>query len=299
MIMPQTFQHEFDKLQVTPVAGALGAEVSGVDLAALDDGIFAEIYQAMLDYQVIFFRDQKLMPEQFRTFGARFGTLKKFPPELFTKIRGEADYVSGFDDVMMFHKTKEAKLNVGGRWHSDLEHTNAPPQYTILYGRLMPPSGGDTMFSNQYASYEALSDGMKEMLGKMRAEHTDVVFDEEILLQRLRDPNARPDYDASKRKNTTNYHPVVRTHQETGRKSLYVSPMYTTHFQDMTREESRGLLEHLYEHMARPEFTCRFRWAEDSIAVWDNRCTQHYALNDYQGQERTMHRMTIEGDRPQ
>jgi taurine dioxygenase len=298
MVMPQTVQHDFEKLRVTPVAGALGAEISGVDLAALDDAVFTEIYQAILDHQVIFFRDQKLTPEQYRAFGQRFGSLKKFPPELFTKIRGEADYVSGFDDVMMFYKTKDAKQNVGGRWHSDLEHTDAPPKFTILYGRQMPLSGGDTMFSNQYASFEALSDGMKEMLSKMRAEHTDVVFDEEILLQRLRDPNARPDYDASKRTNTTNYHPVVRTHQETKRKSLYVSNMYTTHFQDMTREESRDLLEYLFEHMARPEFTCRFRWNENSIAVWDNRCTQHYALNDYQGQERTMHRMTVEGDRP-
>ncbi len=298
MVQPQRIQHDFEALQVTPVAGALGAEISGVDLAVLDDAAFTEIYQALLDHQVIFFRDQKMTPEQYRAFGQRFGTLKKFPPELFTKIRGKADYVSGFDDVMMFHKDKDAKQNVGGRWHSDLEHTDAPPKFTILYSRLTPPSGGDTMFANQYLSYEALSDGMKEMLGKMRAEHTDVVFDEEIMLKRLQDPNAHPEYDPSKRKNTTNYHPVVRTHPETGRKSLYVSTMYTTHFQGMTREESKGLLDYLFEHMARPEFTCRFRWDEDSIAVWDNRCVQHYALNDYHGQERTMHRMTVEGDKP-
>ena len=298
MVQPQRIQHDFEALQVTPVAGALGAEISGVDLAVLDDAAFTEIYQALLDHQVIFFRDQKMTPEQYRAFGQRFGSLKKFPPELFTKIRGKADYVSGFDDVMMFHKDKDAKQNVGGRWHSDLEHTDAPPKFTILYSRLTPPSGGDTMFANQYLSYEALSDGMKEMLGKMRAEHTDVVFDEEIMLKRLQDPNAHPEYDPSKRKNTTNYHPVVRTHPETGRKSLYVSTMYTTHFQGMTREESKGLLDYLFEHMARPEFTCRFRWDEDSIAVWDNRCVQHYALNDYHGQERTMHRMTVEGDKP-
>jgi taurine dioxygenase len=298
MVQPQTIQHDFKTLRVTPVAGALGAEINNVDLAALDDKTFAEIYQALLDHQVLFFRDQDLTPKQYRAFGQRFGTLKKFPPELFTKIRGEADYVAGFDDVMEFHKTKEAKENVGGRWHADLEHTDAPPKFTILYGRLMPPAGGDTMFSNQYMSYEALSDGMKEMLGKMNAEHTDIVFDEEVMLQRLRDPNARPNYDLSQRKNTTNYHPVVCTHPETKRKLLYVSTMYTTHFEDMTREESRGLLDYLFNHMAKPEFTCRFRWDENSIAVWDNRCVQHYALNDYPGEERIMHRMTVEGDRP-
>ena len=278
------------RLDIQPLAGALGAEIFGVNLAdPLDDDTFADIRQAFLDYQVIFFRDQELTPEQHKAFGRRFGTLNVHPH--YKSLDGDAE-------ILPILKEPDATNNIGGLWHSDVTFMEAPALGSILYALDVPEYGGDTMFANQYAAYEALSEGMKEMLDGLLAIHSD---------NNLSDPAAKAARNASRSTKlrediesgeTINEHPVVRTHPETGRKSLFVNRGFTRRFKGMTEDESAPLLSYLYQHAVKPEFTCRFRWEKGSIAFWDNRCVQHYALNDYQGQRRSMHRVTINGDRP-
>jgi taurine dioxygenase len=281
----------YRSISVNKIAGALGAEISGVDLAKsnLDDEVIGEIRQALVDNCVIFFRDQNLTPDQHLAFGRRFGELQVH------------DFVEGMEDnqqILEVRKEADEMRNFGGGWHSDVSYLEKPALGSVLYAREVPAHGGDTMFANQYLAYETLSDGLKEMLGRMRAMHS-----------------ARKSYglyapraaDADKRSMNIRFtedahgevdHPVVRTHVESGRKCLYVHGGFTTRFQDMTEEESAPLLHYLYGHAVRPEFTCRFRWEKGSIAFWDNRCVQHTAINDYHGQRRVMHRVTIEGERP-
>jgi len=280
------------QIDIRPIASACGAEVHGIDLSQdLGDNVIGEIRQALLDHQVIFFRDQSMTPDQHKAFGRRFGTLNIHP-----------QYVNleGHPEILPVLKEPDAKVNIGGLWHSDLSHLDEPPLGSILYAKDVPVAGGDTMFSNQYLAYEALSEGMKEMLSRMRAVHSSRRLTDAA---NVRDRNAarstklRTDLDQDADR-IVNLHPVVRTHPETGAKSIFVNRAFTIPFEDMTEEESAPLLEYLYAHCARPEFTCRFRWREGSVAFWDNRCLQHYALNDYPGERRYMERVTVNGDRP-
>ena len=193
-------------------------------------------------------------------------------------------------------KEPEATENIGGVWHSDVTYLPEPALGSILYALEVPAAGGDTMFASQYHAYEALSDGMKEMLEGLRAIHSSDLFTNKA---RRDAANAtRTTKLAEIDETVESSHPVVRTHPETDRKCLFVNGAFTRRIDGWTVEESRPLLDYLYRQAARPEFTCRFRWRQGSIAFWDNRCTQHYALNDYQGYRRTMHRVTLEGDRP-
>ncbi|HWD57383.1 MAG TPA: TauD/TfdA family dioxygenase [Stellaceae bacterium] len=277
-------------ISVNKISGALGAEIAGVDLSRdVDDAVIGEIRRALVDNCVIFFRDQHLTPEQHLAFGRRFGELQIH------------DFVEGMEDnqhILEVRKEADELRNFGGGWHSDVSYLEKPALGSVLYAREVPAYGGDTMFANQYLAYETLSDGLKETLGKTRAMHS-----------------ARKSYglyapraaDTGKRAMNIRFtdeahgevdHPVVRTHVESGRKALYVHGGFTTRFQDMTDEESAPLLNYLYQHAVRPEFTCRFRWEKNSIAFWDNRAVQHNAINDYNGQRRVMHRVTIEGERP-
>jgi taurine dioxygenase len=280
----------FRHIEVNRIAGALGAEVSGVDLAKpLDDGIVGEIRQALLDNQVIFFHDQHLTPEQHLGFGARFGEL-----QIHEFVEGAAV------DPRIIEVRKEGyeTHNFGGGWHTDVSYLERPALGSVLYAHEVPAYGGDTMFASQYLAYDTLSDGMKKMLDGMIAVHS---------ARRPYGTNAKRAMDPGPSSMKFYFtedahgeveHPVIRTHAETGRKCLYVNRNFTVRFKDMTVEESRPLLNFLWEHAVRPEFTCRFRWEAGSIAFWDNRCVQHYALNDYHGQRRVMHRVTINGDRP-
>jgi alpha-ketoglutarate-dependent taurine dioxygenase len=280
----------YEAIAVAPVAGALGAEVTGVDLAApLPDAVIGEIRRALLDRQVVFFRDQNLTPEQHLAFGRRFGALQ---------IHDYVEAMPGYPEILEVRKEPEEKRNFGGGWHSDVSYLERPSLGSVLYALEVPDWGGDTMFANQYLAYEALSPGMQRLLDGLVAIHS---------ARRPYGPNAEraQDYGPSSMRfrfsaeaEAEVEHPVVRTHVETGRKALYVNRNFTIRFKDMTEAESAPLLEFLYEHAARPEFTCRFRWRPGSVAFWDNRCVQHYALNDYHGRRRLMHRVTIEGERP-
>ena len=277
-------------IQVHPISGALGAEISGVDLSReLDDGVIGEIRRALTENCVIFFRDQHLTPDQHLAFGRRFGEL-----QVHEFVAPTEDH----EEILEVRKEEHETRNFGGGWHTDVSYLERPSLGSVLYAREVPAYGGDTMFSNQYLAYETLSDGMKSMLGEMTSMHS-ARRPYGLNAVHRAEANARTmKYLYSENAHGEVEHPVIRTHVETGRKSLYVNGTFTTRFRDMTEEESAPLLTYLYQHAVRPEFTCRFRWEKGSVAFWDNRCVQHNAINDYHGQRRIMHRVTIEGERP-
>jgi len=282
----------YQTISVKPISGALGVIVEGVDLSQdLDNATASDLHQALLDHCVIFFRDQHLTPEQHLRLGRRFGTLN---------VHEFVEAMTGHPEILVVAKNEADTKNFGGGWHSDVTYLDKPALGSILYALEVPAYGGDTMFANQYLAYEALSSGMRHMLDGLTAIHSAghvyglgarhdyARFDELSAMKMLYSKTAHREVE----------HPAVRTHPETGRKCLYANGAFTTRFKDMTVEESRPLLQFLYEHAVRPEFTCRFRWETNSVAFWDNRCVQHYALNDYHGQRRVMHRVTVNGDRP-
>ena len=275
-----------DAITVTPLTPAIGAEISGVDLAAqLSDTTIAEIRRAWLEYLVVFFRDQSLTPETMVNVTRRFGEIGYYP------------FVKGMEkhpEVVEVAKKPEETINFGGLWHTDTSYLEVPPMGSILYAVEVPEVGGDTLFANMYRAYESLSDGMKRLLDGLRGVNSAEKPDAAVTrIHRIADrPNDATDIV------TTASHPIVRTHPETGRKALYCSDAHTMHIDGMTPEESRPLLQYLYAVQQREEWQCRFHWYPGSVAIWDNRCAQHNALNDYHGHQRTMYRVTLKGDPP-
>lgn len=269
-------------LTVHRIAGALGAEIHGVDLLGeVPDHLIARIRQIWLEHGVIFFRDQPLPPAAFAAFARRFGEVVHYP---FLKGLEEAP------EVIVVEKLEHERINFGGTWHIDTTYLAEPPTATMLIAREVPPQGGDTCFASCYAAYDALSEGMKQMLAPLR------VVNSSLKAERTR---TREDGKAAGSSRVFEAeHPLIRTHPETGRKSLYLSFSHAVRFSGMTEEESAGLLEYLFMHQARMEFTCRFRWEVGSIAFWDNRCALHFPVNDYHGHRRVMHRVTLAGDVP-
>jgi len=273
-------------LQVRPVAGALGAEILGIDLSHdLGEESVAAIRAAWLKHLVIFFRDQTLPPAAFLGVARRFGQAVEYP-----FIKG----IEGFPEITPVIKLEHETMNFGGLWHSDTAYLECPPMATMLIAREVPPFGGDTLFANMYLAYETLSDGMKRMLDGLVTVNSSAKAD----VTKTREDRMRDGAKESAKTQYTAEHPVVRTHPETGRKALYINGGHTVRFKDMTEQESAPLLQFLFQHATRPEFTCRFRWDVGSIALWDNRCTQHNPINDYHGFRRVMHRVTLAGDRP-
>jgi len=274
------------KIDVRPIAGAIGAEIHGVDLGReLGNDDVAAIRKAWLEHCVIFFRDQPLPPARFLAFARRFGEIVEYP-----FIKG----IEGFPEIIPVVKLEHEKTNFGGIWHSDTSYLETPPMATMLIAREVPAKGGDTMFANTYLAYETLSDGMKRLLDGVIAINTSALADvsrtREDRVKAMKRDDAKQEYIAE--------HPVVRTHPETGRKALYLNIGHTLRFKDMTVEESTPILRYLVQHQTRPEFTCRFNWQVGSIAFWDNRCALHNPVNDYHGYRRAMHRVTLAGDRP-
>jgi taurine dioxygenase len=271
-------------LQVSPVAGALGAEVQGVDLARpLAPEVVGEIRQALLAHLVIFFPRQRLGPAELLAFAGRFGQPTEYP-----QMKG----LPGFPHVIAVTKLEHERVNFGGVWHSDTTYLERPPLGSLLYAVEVPPYGGDTLFANQYLAYETLSAGLKKTLDGLVGVNTSAKAE----ISRTREDRLREA--GAELKVLIGTHPVVRTHPETGRRALYVNAAHTTHFQGWTIEESQPLLDYLFAHQVRPEFTCRFRWQPGSLAFWDNRCAQHNPVNDYHGFRRVMHRVTLAGDLP-
>ena len=273
-------------LIVTRLSGALGAELSGLDLSQpLRPHDLAALRSAWLEHGVVFLRDQQLTSEQFLAFAQAIGTPVEYP-----FVSG----ISGFPVIIEVKKLAHEKVNFGGVWHSDTAYLAQPPMATVLLAREVPPYGGDTLFANQVLAYEALSDGMKRLLDPLVAVNTSAKAD----VTRTREDRLAESGRADANRHYEAEHPVVRTHPETGRKALYVNCAHTARFVGMTEEESAPLLRFLFEHQKKEEFTCRFRWQVGSLALWDNRCTHHYPVNDYHGFRRVMHRITLAGDRP-
>jgi len=276
---------EYRHITVAPIAGALGAEIGGVNISEeLDDAVIGEIRQALLDNLVIFFRDQDLPVDRHKAFSRRFGELFIHP-----------NYQLGQEDketVYLLRKPGDTGA-AGEWWHADTTMMETRPMGAILYALETPEYGGDTMFSNQYMAYETLSAGMKATLERLKAVHSDIrVAGPQSDVNKKRSSKVRDD---SNWQPTVHAHPVVATHPETGRKCLYVNSVYTVSLEGMTEAESAPILEYLYEHQSRPEFTCRFRWRKGSVAFWDNRCTVHYAIHDNFVSVRHMQRTQIAG----
>ena len=278
-------------IQVEPISGGLGAEIDGVDLSTLDDTAFAEINQAFLNHQVIFFRNQEITPEQQLDLALRFGDIHYHP------------YMQGMDDhpeILEIIKEPGETYTFGAAWHTDQMFNPSPAKATMLYAKETPVVGGDTMFSSMYKAYDGLSDAMKAMLkdvktfnvgdrfknmgGGSRAER---YAGNKSMAGKVRDPGNQI---------TEAHHPLFRTHPETGRTSLYIGS-HTQGLEGMRAEEADPIIDYLRRHSTRPEYLCRFRWEPGSLAIWDNRCVQHYAVPDY-NERRRMHRITIAGDAP-
>jgi taurine dioxygenase len=274
-------------IEVHRIAGALGAEVLGVDLSRPPDDVeVTALRRAWLEHLVLFFRDQNLTPAQYMAFARRIGEPIEYP-----FVKG----IAGFPEIIEVKKLEHETVNFGGIWHSDTAYLETPPMASMLLAREVPPFGGDTLFANMYIAYETLSEGMRSLLDGLRAVNSSAKAD----VSRTREDRIRSDGRSDERQEYVAQHPVVRTHPETGRKALYVNVAHTVRFVGMTEEESAPLLGYLYTQQVRPEHTCRFAWRPGSIALWDNRCTQHNPVNDYHGHRRVMHRITLAGDRPQ
>ena len=257
---------------------SVGAHVSGVQLSDLDDATFDEIRRALLEHCVLFFRDQQMTVEQHISFGRRFGELDIHPA---------AANGTGHPEILVIHADENSSRANGEAWHSDVSCLPEPPMGSILHIHDVPPTGGDTLFANMYAAYDALSERMKTYLEGLRAWHSG----EHIyrgLYEGVADKDSYP----------RALHPVVRTHPDTGRKCLFVNRSFTTHIAGIPRDESDAMLAYLYGHMEHPNFQVRFQWESNSVALWDNRCAQHRAIWDYWPHRRHGHRVTVKGDVP-
>jgi taurine dioxygenase len=271
-------------IHVRRVAGALGAEISGVDLAGdLSDETIAAIRRALVEHQVIFFRDQALSPERQVAFGRRFGPLNVHP-----YVEGMA----GHPEVMEIVKEPSDRLNFGGGWHSDMSFLEQPSIGSILYAVEVPETGGDTLFASQAAAYDALSDGLKRTLEGLNAVHSaSREYSAAGASAQKRGSMQVAEADGHVGEHV---HPMVLAHPETGRKALYVNPAFTLKIEGWKTSESKALLEYLFQHSRYEAFTCRFAWAKGSVAFWDNRSVWHFALNDYPGARRHMRRVTVD-----
>ena len=271
-------------IEVRPVSGGVGVELANINIGSgLSDAAFATIKENFIQHGLVFLHSQDLSPEQHIKFAERFGQINvnRFFPK-----------VAGYEKIAAVTKEKDQKVNIGGGWHTDHSYDHVPALGSILLARETPPVGGDTLFACMYKAYDSLSPGLKKTLEGMNAVHSSrhVFGDQSAYRESLDDVLENADLATQDA-----VHPVIITHPESGKKALYVNPGFTLHFEGWTAAESKPLLDYLYQHATLMEHTTRFKWAEGSIAIWDNRCTWHYALNDYHGERREMHRITIEG----
>jgi taurine dioxygenase len=273
-------------ITVSPITPALGAVVSGVDLAQeLPTVTLDEIRHAFHTYLVLFFRDQNLAPDRLVAFARHFGEIGYYP-----FVAGMA----GHPEVVEVIKKEDETINFGGLWHTDTSYLERPPLGSVLYAVDVPAVGGDTLFANMYLAYEALSPGMQRLLAPLRGVNSAEKPDAAVTRTHRLAEKPRDARDVV----TTASHPLVRTHPDTGRKALYCSAAHTVCIEGMTEAESRPILDYLYRVQQREEFGCRWHWTPGAVAFWDNRCAQHNALNDYHGHKRVMHRVTLEGEVP-
>ncbi len=279
----------YERINVRPIAGALGAEIEGVNMSEpMGNQVFQEVHDALMEHQVIFLRDQDVTPAEHVAFARQFGTLHVHP---------YAPSLADQPEVLIL-KSSKANRSAANAWHSDVTFQEEPPMGSILLARQVPEHGGDTMWANMYLAYESLSDRMKNYLDGMTALNTAGRANFEKAYDKQVTDDRKEEIRVQRNSHAPAEHPVVRTHPVTGRKALYVNSIFTQKLVGVSGKESKAILEFLFDHLKRPEFTCRFRWREGSVAFWDNRCTQHYAIADYGDETREMHRVTVNGDRP-
>tara|TARA_Y100000590_G_scaffold419666_1_gene521597 strand:+ start:1089 stop:1934 length:846 start_codon:yes stop_codon:yes gene_type:complete len=273
---------EYENFRVQPLSGAMGAEILDIDLRKITDKVFEEIYQAFVDYQVIGFSSQSLSSDEYLKFGKRWGEIHHYP------------YMKGLEshpEILELLKTETDTYAFGNVWHSDGSFTKVPPKATMLYAQELPPAGGDTLFADMYQAYNTLSKKMKDILGSIKGLY---VGDQPLKLGNFSGAKSMKQQDPGKTQVHT-YHPIIRTHPDSKNKALYIGG-HAVEIEGMSKEESTPILNYLKSHSTRPEFICRFKWTPGAIAIWDNRCTQHYAVDDYSGFRRRMHRITIIGE---
>lgn len=281
-------------ISIQKVSTAVGATVEGVDLSAtISPETFEILKHAIAEHGVLVFRNQQLTPAQHVEFSRRFGALE-------THVISEA-LLEGYPEIYVISNVVEngkpkGRAYAGTYWHSDLSYMPMPAMGSMMYAMQIPDIGGDTMFANMYLAYETLSPGLQRMLEQLSAVHHFGHADKRYFSKR---GGAARINEAAREKTPPVEHPVVRTHPTTSRKALFINPGFTSHFVDMTEEESEPLLEYLFQHITQPAFIYRHRWQMNDLVFWDNRCTIHHAIRDY-GEEspRHMHRTTICGDKP-
>jgi taurine dioxygenase len=273
---------------LTPLASTLGVEVSGIDLTHLDEPAFNAIHSAFLDHQVLVFRGQTLTPAEYTALARRFGEPAQYP---------FAKGLEGHPEITMIVKEAHQTSNFGGMWHTDTTYKPQPPKATMLMAIETPPIGGDTLFACQYKAYETLSEGLKQTLSGLQAVSSSAKNASALRTTHLATGTMSATGQSSETLTAT--HPVVRRHPETDRKALYVNRSHTTNFAGWTPEESAPLLEYLFAHQTRPEFATRISWQPGTVVIWDNRSSQHCAINDYDGHRREMWRITLEGEAPE
>ena len=298
-VMPAAVENEvqlhprhYASFEVKPLSGSIGAELTGIDLSRVDDDVFAEVNQALLDHLVITFPDQDLRPEDQLALARRFGTLIDYP---------FAQSVDGHSELTELRFEPGDQFNFGAGWHTDSMNFVRPPAITMTYCTVAPRVGGDTSYANLYLAWEALSDGMKDLLRDRKAvAATAMAYGSAaaVSAEEWRENTATPTKLRRDQEDEEFEHPIARTHPETGRIAIYTCYHYNPRFVGMTQEESLPLLRYLWDLSTRPEFTCRVTPREGSLTIWDNRCCTHYAHNDYPGQRRVLHRVIVEGDRP-
>lgn len=269
-------------ITVTPATPVIGATVRGIDLGDLTDSGFAVLYEALMAHGALFFRDQDISIESHKALGQRFGKLVAHPND---------PGVDGHPEVMPIHADEKSVRATGEEWHSDVSCDPLPPMGSIVRMHTVPETGGDTLFASMYAAYDALSDRMRALLEGLRAVHDGAPYYQGVNRLIGRDDGGRT-YPSAE-------HPVIRTHPVTGRKALFVNRLFTQYISGIPAEESRAILDFLFDHASRPHFQCRFRWRRNSVAMWDNRCTQHHAIWDYWPHTRSGYRVTIQGEKPE
>ncbi len=273
-------------MHVSHISPSIGTIIQGLDISKpLKKHLLAELRTIWLDRKIIIIRGQALSSAEYLAFAHQLGS-----PDIYPFLKG----LEGFPEITAVLKKETETANFGGVWHSDTTYQPCPPMATILYALELPPVGGDTLFANQVQAYESLSDGLKNTLASLK-----IICrpDKAAAMATRADRIAERGREINK-ENLVGIHPVVRTHPETGKKALYVNQAHSCHFQGWSIEESNGLLNYLYAHQIREEFQCRHVWRKGDVAIWDNRCTLHYPVNDYHGHRRLLHRITLKGDKP-
>jgi taurine dioxygenase len=272
------------KIEAHPITSTLGAEIRGLDLSKpLPEDTAAAVLDALFEHRVIFFRGQDITPTQHVAFSAQLGTVFDDYPPYLTTLDGHPEVTvldGGSGDSASF-------------WHSDVSGSAKPPMASILVMREAPTYGGDTLWGDMTAAYEALSDRMKSYLDGLRAVHGAPT---ERTMRKLSPPASEEPLDSGDSARVS--HPVVRTHPATGRKILFVNPGFTHYILGLPAAEADAILEYLFRHQQQADFQCRWRWQKGDIAIWDNRAVQHYAIGDYGDKPRRLHRTTLEGDAP-